>query len=55
MIKIKAQASTQKELAEVARALKALGVVQRGPARCDGFSFNGKFATDTKNDEKTKG
>lgn len=51
MVKIKVQSSTQEELAAVAEALKALGIIQRGTARSDGFSFNGKFATDTKNDD----
>lgn len=51
MVKIKVQASTQKELAEVAEALRALGIVQRGTIKSDGFSFNARFSTDTKNDD----
>lgn len=51
MIKIKAQTGTKEELAAVAEALKALGIVQRGAVKGDGFSFNARFSTDTKNDE----
>lgn len=52
MVKVKVQSSTQEELAAVAEALKALGIIQRGTIKGDGFSFNGRFAsTDTKNDD----
>ena len=51
MVKIKIQTSTTEELAEVAEALKALGILQRGVIKGNGFSFNGRFASaDEKND-----
>ena len=55
MVRVKIQTSTQEELAKVAEALKALGIIQRGTIKGDGFAYSAKFATDTKNDEKTKG
>ena len=52
MVKVKVQSSTQEELTALAKALKSLGIIQRGTIKGDGFSLNARFAsTDIKKND----